>query len=73
VNPALSPPPTRPSHQGNIRLKLQITMMRDRLLIATVDGIANFSVWNADEQMLVDLLLMVVTYDSLEHVMAGCA
>jgi hypothetical protein len=52
--------------------QLQITMMRDRSLVATVDGMANFSVWNADEQMLVDLLLMLATYDILKHVETGC-
>jgi hypothetical protein len=44
-----------------------------RYLAVTVNGVANFSIQGATDQMFVDLLLMVMTYDSEKHMLEGCS
>lgn len=50
----------------------QVTMLTSRYVVVTVGHVANFSILKATDEMLADLLLMLVTYDSEKHMMQGC-
>jgi len=50
----------------------QVTMLTSKYVVVTVGHVASFSILKATDEMLADLLLMLVTYDSEKHMMQGC-
>jgi hypothetical protein len=46
--------------------------LTSKYVVVTVGHVANFSILKATDEMLADLLLMLVTYDSEKHMMQGC-
>lgn len=52
---------SKTQHTGKSTVGL--TMTRDRHLVVTIGGTANFSIRNATDEALADALLMIMTYD----------